>query len=86
MKPRVRNTIYQHLAGYLPCGQATLVKRAKNLRQNPEGGNPIQKQMEKLSALVNAAMPAHVEKHNALCQEAHLAYEANRLKGRSYTS
>ena len=30
----VRMTIYSHLAGHLPCGKETLVKRAKKLRLN----------------------------------------------------
>ncbi len=32
----VRNTVYAHLAHFLPCGQQTLMKRAKKLRIGDE--------------------------------------------------
>lgn len=32
----VRMAIYAHLAGHLPCGKETLVKRAKKLRLNQQ--------------------------------------------------
>ena len=46
MSASTRQIVYGHLAAHLPCGQQTLVKRAKKLRLNEQGDKlkePLQK-------------------------------------------